>query len=212
MQIIQPDFEILTLINPSEIYKSIERAGRTAYKSEYRITDSSAVPFVKMIVRDLKHESVIEHVSLTVKIICNRAVSHELVRHRLASYTQESTRYVNYGKKNGEITVIDPSPFFEKGSAGYNCWKDACLEAEKAYLDLINSGCSPQAARLVLPQSLKTEIVVTANLREWRHIFKLRCSKAAFPQIRLLMTSIRDRFTQLLEPVFGDLTDEKTET
>jgi thymidylate synthase (FAD) len=130
------------------------------------------------------HESVIEHEKITVLFIIDRGVSHEIVRHRIASYSQESTRYCNYSKDRfgNEITVIEP--YFFVGNEAYKEWENACLYAEKCYLSLLANGRSPQEARSVLPNSLKTELVVTYNLREWRHFFKLRCSSNAHPQMR----------------------------
>lgn len=146
--------------------------------------------FVRNIVRR-GHEAVLEHSSLSVKFVCDRGVSHEIVRHRLASYCQESTRYCNYSKDDfqSEITVIEPS-YLDKSAAGYRIWERSCKNAETAYFDLLDFGCSPQEARAVLPNSLKTEIVMTADLREWRHFLKLRTSPTAHPQIREVATPL----------------------
>lgn len=176
----------------SIMYTIIEAAGRTAYKSEDKMTSDSGEKFVKMIIRR-GHESVLEHVSLSYRIICDRGVSHEIVRHRLASYTQESTRYCAYdkGKFGEEITVIEPC-FLKKGSFEYAVWKDAMQKAEDAYKGMRAIGCSAQEARSVLPNSLKTEIVMTANMREWRHFIRLRCSEAAHPQMQEIANMIKD--------------------
>jgi len=149
------------------------------------------------------HHSVIEHASASFLFVCDRGVTHELVRHRLAAYSQESTRYCNYGKdKFGkEITVIEP-PGLTVSQRGD--WARAVREAEIGYLELLNNGCSPQIARSVLPNCLKTEIVTTCNLREWRHIFKLRTSKAAHPQIREVMNMALWKLKNLCPNVFFD--------
>ena len=122
-----------------------------------------------------------------MRFICDRGVSHEIVRHRLAAYCQESTRYCNYSKDGfgNEITVVDPS-WTTKGDPAYDLWEKACLRAETAYFDLLSIGCSPQEARSVLPNSLKTEVVMTADLREWRHFLRLRASNAAHPDMRVV--------------------------
>lgn len=183
MKIISPSFEILTPLDGQAILKHIELCGRVCYKSEDKITDTSATTFVASIIKR-GHEAVLEHYDITVKFICDRGVSHELVRHRLASYCQESTRYCNYSKDGfgGEITVIWPY-FLSKGSTAMQHWVWACRQAEDAYFNMLNFGCTPQEARSVLPNSLKTEVVMTANLREWRHFFKLRTAPAAHPQM-----------------------------
>jgi len=186
MKIIKAGYEILTPINKDEILKSIEIAGRTCYKSEYKITSDSASKFVKMLI-GRGHEAMIEHQSFTVKFICDRGVSHEIVRHRLASYAQESTRYCNYSKdKFGtELTFIEPC-FWNKNPYDRNMelWVQSMLTAEQTYLEMISNEASAQEARSILPNSLKTEIIVTMNLREWRHFFRLRTAKVAHPQIR----------------------------
>lgn len=205
MKIVEPGFEILTQINGKEILKAIEAAGRVCYKSEDKITQDSAEKFVANIIRR-GHEAVLEHQSITVKFICDRGVSHEIVRHRLAAYCQESTRYCNYskGQFNNEITVIKPC-YLDNNSPGYAIWKASCRQAENAYLNMLEAGHTPQEARAVLPNSLKTEVVMTANIREWRHFFKLRCSPAAHPQMREVACALLAEFKQLIPIVFDDI-------
>jgi thymidylate synthase (FAD) len=181
MIIKKPSVQIMDDIKPTEILKKIELAGRTCYKSEDKITAESAEKFISSLIRR-GHESVLEHASVTVKFIVDRGVSHEIVRHRLASYSQESTRYVNYGKANN-ITVIEPC-YWEPGTPEYGIWLESCLRSETHYMELLESGATPEQARAVLPNSLKTELVMTANMREWRHFLKLRTDKASHPQIR----------------------------
>ena len=184
MKIINPYTEILTPLDGQAILQHIELCGRVCYKSEDKITDTSAAKFVAGIIKR-GHEAVLEHFDITVKFVCDRGVSHEIVRHRMASYCQESTRYCNYSKDvfGSEITVIRPS-FLTEGTPGWQYWKVACRMAEKSYFELLDWGCTPQEARAVLPTCLKTEVVMTANLREWRHFFKLRTAPAAHPQMR----------------------------
>lgn len=205
MRIIEPSVEILTPIDGEGILKMLEAVGRTCYKSEDKIQEGSAEKFISNIVKR-GHEAVIEHYNITVKFICDRGVTHEIVRHRLASYCQESTRYCNYAndKFNGEITVIKPM-FLEVGTDGWELWHDACSMAEKFYFDLLDFGCSPQEARAVLPNSLKTELVMTANIREFRHFFNLRCSKAAHPQMREVANMLLREFKERIPVLFDDI-------
>ena len=207
MKIIKPTVEILDDINQDAILKKLEFAGRVCYKSEAGIKQDSADGFIAAIIKR-GHESVIEHFSFSAKFTVDRGVSHEIVRHRLASYSQESTRYCNYGKDGfgGEITVIEPS-FLIYSTDGYDIWQKGCEQAEKAYFDLLNWGCKPEEARAVLPNSLKTEIIMTANLREWRHFIKLRTSPKAHPQIREVANKLLAMLRQSLPVIFDDLGD-----
>jgi len=202
MEIIEQSHQIMTPINEEEIYKIIELAGRTAYKSEDKITKDSAQKFIASIIKR-GHESVIEHFNITVKFITDRGVTHEIVRHRLVSYTQESTRYCNYSK-NG-MTFIRPV-FWRDDFPKMALWEGGMLRAEELYNMLINLGeATPQEARSVLPNSLKTEIACTANIREWRHILKLRTSKAAHPQMRALMIPLLKELQEKLPILFEDI-------
>lgn len=207
MQIIQPSHQILYLPSADDVLGIIELAGRTCYKSEEKIAQGTAQEFIQRILR-LGHESVIEHGFCSVRIICDRGVSHELVRHRLAAYSQESTRYANYSKQKfgREITVIKPS-FWQEGSPEYQEWLTAMQQAENSYLNLLDMGATPQEARSVLPNSLKTEIVMTCNMREWRHVFKLRCSKRAHPQIREIMLGLLADMKNNVPVLFDDIFD-----
>lgn len=185
------------------ICKELEKAARTCYKSEDRITDDSYRKMLRDIV-DSEHESVIEHEKITVRIVCDRGVSHEAVRHRLASFSQESTRYCNYAKDKfgNEVTFIRPL-FRDPGSEPY--WRAAMEEAEKAYFVLINRGCNPGEARSVLPHSVKTELVMTANIREWRHILRLRTSPRAHPQMRQIMVPFLRHLRERIPLLFEDI-------
>lgn len=205
MRVVPPSHEILFLPPPEEILKLIETAGRTCYKSEDRMQAGSAEQFIKRIL-DSGHESVIEHGVCSVKFVCDRGVSHELVRHRLAAYSQESTRYANYSREKfgSEITVIKPC-FWEEDSRMYAEWRRSMEAAEKTYMRLLELGAKAQEARSVLPNSLKTEVVMTANLREWRHVFRLRCQKAAHPQIREVMLGLLADMHSRIPVLFDDL-------
>ena len=218
MKIIEPSVHLEDEINGQAILKKLERIGRTCYKSENNITDDSAERFVKNIMNK-NHMSVLEHESISVRVICDRGVSHEIVRHRIASYSQESTRYCNYSndKFGNELTFIKPI-FSENCNAGMmDTFEVACEEIEKRYFAMLNNGATPQEARSILPNSLKTEIVMTMNLREWRHFFKLRCDKAAHPQTREIANMILKEFKEKIPVIFDDIneglmggTDEKT--
>lgn len=209
MKIIKPSARIVSSVDGDEILKRIEEYGRVCYKSEARITEDSAKRFVENLIKR-GHESVLEHISVTAKFVCDRGVSHEIVRHRLASYSQESTRYCNYSKDDfgSEITVIEPC-FLVPGTEGYKLWEGACLVAEQMYFKMLDWGCTPEEARAVLPNSLKTELVMTANLREWRHFFKLRTSKAAHPQMRELTVPLLGEFKEKIPVVFDDIKVEE---
>jgi len=212
LKVIEPEFEILTPISKGGIeeLQRIERAARTCYKSEDKITDDgeSAKRLVKMLVEN-GHEAMLEHSQLTVWFCTDRGVSHELVRHRLAAFAQESTRYCAYnkGKFGGEITVVRPSNI-KRNTDAYIVWSVACRRAEEAYMELLDDGVTPQDARSVLPTSLKTEIVVTANYREWRHILALRTSKAAHPDIRYLMQPLLLELQRRIPIVFDGISHE----
>jgi len=180
----------------------IELAGRTAYKSEDKITIDSHRSFIKMII-ERNHLAVIEFGSMAVKFITDRGITHELVRHRLCSFLQESTRYCNYGKDKfgNEVSFIMPSGL---NDLQRQCWEYSCKKAEEQYLELLLMGNTPQQARAVLPNCLKTEIIVKANFREWRHIFQLRAiSKAAHPDMRRLMIPLYEECRQQCPEVFN---------
>ena len=210
MFLVKPSFEILNISASSQF---IELCGRTCYKSEDRITKDSSIKFIKDLLKR-GHHSVIEHSSISVRFIIDRGVSHELVRHRLCAFSQESTRYCNYAKK-GVTFIIPPWIDIEEGeyedltnhyrdSPGY-WWAQHMLNCEDAYLNLLTKGWSSQQARSVLPNSLKTEIIVTANVREWRHILKLRTSSTAHPQMQEIMISLLEELRKRIPVLFEEL-------
>lgn len=205
MRLINQSFEILGKIDAKEIMMNLEKYGRVCYKSENCITKDSAESFLAKIIKS-GHESVIEHEKLSVKIICDRGVSHEIVRHRIASYSQESTRYCNYAndKFGKELTFIKPS-FWAEDSEQYQIWKTEIENIEKSYLSLIGLGVAPEQARTILPNCLKTEIIVTMNLREWRHFFKLRTSKRAHPQMKEISIPLLNEMKSILPIIFDDI-------
>ena len=212
MRIVSPSIEIISKDSYEDILKSLEMIGRTCYKSEDKIKEGSAEKFLAAVVKS-GHESVIEHKYISVRVVCDRGVTHEIVRHRLASYSQESTRYCNYTKDKfcREITVIDISTGFNYNLTDpvdrekYYIWNDAMRYAEKAYFKMIEVGAKPDEARSVLPNSLKTEIVMTMNFREWRHFLGLRLDPHAHPQIREVSRMILDEFYKRYPVFFEDL-------
>lgn len=204
MRIIKP-YIIVSDFDPQSIQQNIEKAGRVCYKSEDKITPDSSEKFINQIIKS-GHESVLEHQIISVKFICDRGITHEIARHRIAAYSQESTRYCRYSqdKFGNEITVIEPY-FFKNDPITYQYWSEACRVAEKNYMALLDAGCSAQEARSVLPTCLKTEMVVTYNIREWRHFFRLRADKAAHPQMQQLAIPLLLYFKEQMPALFGDI-------
>ena len=212
-EFIRPSYEIVSEI-PEDLLQTIERIGRVCYKSEDKISPTSAVSFVQSIMKR-GHLSVIEHVSLSVRFICDRGVSHELVRHRISSISQESSRYCDYNKK-GLVFIIPSWSDFEPMQIDWGAllissdpknllWVNAMMRAEASYNELREAGWKPEQARSVLPNSFKTELVMTANLREWRHILQLRTALAAHPQMRELMVPLLAELKQRVPVIFDDI-------
>lgn len=213
MRIIEAKAEILlpqmwTESGIESIYDAIEDAARTCYKSEGKAERGEAGALVrKLIARG--HEAMLEHASMTVRFTVDRGVSHELVRHRLASYAQESTRYCNYSRERfgGEITVVRPV-FFQEGTESYRVWQESCEAAERAYFALLNVGELPERARDVLPMSVKTELIMSANMREWRHFFRLRAAGTTgkpHPQMRQVALPLLEECRSHMPELFGDI-------
>ena len=205
MNIIPPSFELLDRVDGTALLQKIELAGRVCYKSEAKITPDSAAGFVRRILEN-GHESVLEHDKLTARIVCDRGVSHEIVRHRIASYSQESTRYCNYSldKFQNELTFIRPF-FWNDDPEKFRVWEEAMAAAERAYLALLDLGATAQEARAVLPNSLKTELVMTMDLREWRHFFRLRAAAAAHPQMREVAVPMLRAFREAVPVILDDI-------
>ena len=202
--------EILTNISEGGIeeLKLIELIGRTCYKSEDKIAEdgSTAKKFVKQLINS-GHEAMLEHSLLTVKFTVDRGITHELVRHRLFSFAQESTRYCNYSKdKFGkQITFIVP---YYLGYENLYEWKKACIEAEEAYFKLLNEGCTQQEARAVLPNSIKSDIIVSGNYRQWRHFFNLRAAEVTgkvHPQMKEVTVPLLEEVHNRIPIVFDDI-------
>lgn len=198
MKYITAGYTIMDTLDEQAMLKKIERCGRIAYQSQDKTTENSCVAFVKNLIKR-EHESVLEHVVFTVVFIVDRGLSHEIVRHRLASYTQSSTRYYRF---KGDVTFVIP----QADGVGYNVdtWHKACADAEKAYFKLLETQ-APEIARNVLPMSTATELAMTANIREWRHFFRLRAAPTAHPQLRTLVNKLLVELKTKLPTLFGDL-------
>lgn len=201
--VVEPSVELIFPPGYDELMTKIELCGKTAYKAEGNIREGSAEAFVRKII-ELGHESVLEHASITVKVVCDRGVSHEIVRHRIASYTQESTRYCNYAtdKFKNKLWVVKPV-FLRMGSANYLCWRNSMDAISVVYRDMIKENWKPEEARSVLPNSLKTELCMTMNIREWRHFFRLRTAANAHPQIREIAGMILEKFKSAYPALFS---------
>lgn len=223
MRIINPSYEIIRpyALNDqtrNAIYKVIELAGRTCYKSENKIAEDSASKFVARLVKR-NHLAMLEHAFMTVRFVVDRGISHELVRHRMSSFAQESTRYCNYasGRFDGGVAFIDPSGAWTLEQANgrdldiceaMRVWTDSCAKAESMYEELLDLGANAQMARTVLPTSLKTEVVITANLREWRHILSLRAAETTgpvHPQMLQVMVPLLVTLADFMPEVFADI-------
>jgi thymidylate synthase (FAD) len=202
VKIIEPEVHIESQ-DWKALLQKIEAKGRVCYKSEERITEDSVDAFIGSL-QQRGHFSVLEHSLISVKFVVDRGVSHEIVRHRVASYSQESTRYCNYGNSDNGITVINPF-FFATGTDNYEYWLDAMKKAEEQYLVLLLSGASAQEARSVLPNSLKTELWMSANIREWLHFLTLRAAKTAHPQMRQVAIPLLHALKELLPPIFRNV-------
>lgn len=204
MKIVKQSVKILDNIDRQAVMNKIELAGRVCYQSGDLAKEGSASKFIQSII-SRGHESVIEHESITVQIITTRAIANQLVRHRLASFSQESTRYCNYSKDkfDNEITVIYPGD--EMSNDAYNIWIDQQELAEITYFKLLKLGVKPEEARGVLPLDLKTELIMTANIRQWRHVIKMRTGNGAQPQVIEIANQLLKEFYLKLPALFSDL-------
>lgn len=212
MIVVEQSINVVDYLDAESILSKLEHCGRKCYKSEGNIKEGSKEKFLGAIIRR-GHESVLEHESITVDITTNRSISHQLVRHRLASYSQESQRYCNYSKGNfnGDITFINPLNMV-KGTPEYEIWANSCRMSSIAYFDLLELGLAPEEARGVLPNDTKTEIVMTMNIRAWRHFLKIRTAPDAQPQIRVLAWMILKEFQEQLPVLFDDIGGIKYES
>lgn len=216
MKVIDPSFKIRYPINrqqAKEMVSTIADAARTCYKTEDTKSYVKDAALVRRLVNS-GHEAMLEHGLISVKIICDRGVSHELVRHRMASFAQESQRYCNYtkGKFDGQVTFVRPTTMPRDGLVE-TLWMAAMGQAEYNYKRMVEYyEQPPEIARSVLPNATKTEIIVTANPREWRHILKLRSlgtTGKPHPDMKFIMDGIRAAFVELMPEIFEDLKEEE---
>lgn len=207
MKVIKPSYKILNEPDWDSVIISLEKAIRTCYKSEKKIDAGTADKLIRNII-SRGHESTLEHASMSVRFVCDRGVSHEMVRHRHCSFSQESTRYVSYDAS--KIEFIQP-PWLEKVGPERYHWITALESCAMHYQDLLGLGWKPEQARSVLPNSLKTEIVVTTNIRDWRHILHLRCDKTAHPQMRELMVPLWEELCIKCPTLFDSITFNRAE-
>jgi thymidylate synthase (FAD) len=227
-KIMKPKFQILSHFNERSILRHLELCGRTCYKSEDKITNDSCYKFIKMLL-SRGHESVIEHYNISIKFICSRSLSHQLVRHRLCSFSEQSQRYCNFETKidmgiiqpywldpldakkirNKSFTSVLQIPEGISNKCRY--WLESIIDSVNSYGILLRSNpeMTPQQVRSLLPNAAKTEIVCTANLRQWRHILKLRTSKGADPEIKELMIPLLKKLQEKLPTLFSDIEVEQ---
>jgi thymidylate synthase (FAD) len=201
MKLIEPSFQIEQAPPYHDMLAVIEKAARTCYQSWDKIKDGSAEKLIKHCI-NRGHHSILEHCSITVRIVCDRGVSHELVRHRLCAFSQESQRYCAYRDGTDFIT---PHWWNDSEKILQDFFYYALEDALESYKSLLSQGLAPQDARAVLPNATKTEICMTCNIREARHIFSLRCSKGAHPEMRRIMLPMLKEFANRWPVFFGDL-------
>jgi len=187
--------------NPLDV---ISNAARTCYASqEKRKDDYEEKNFIRSLIRS-GHESVIEHASASFRVVVDRAIANEIVRHRLASYSQVSTRYVGFEHDN-MIKVIKPSDIRDNDIECFNAWFETCEVAERAYFNMIEHGYKKEVARSVLPLCLSTNLLMTMNFRAWRNFLKLRMDKAAHPDIRIVANMIHGALVHIADFCFDDI-------
>lgn len=207
VKIVEPSVEIITELNGDKILKTIERAARTCYKTEDNISEDteSAKKMISKLI-EMGHTAMIEFADVHVILTADTGVLKDLTRHRHCSFAVESTRYCNYskGKFGNEITVIKPCNI-EEGTKEYDLWLDCMNNIETTYNQMAELGCKPDQLRMLLPHSLKCNINLKANVREWRHIFSLRCAKAAHPSVQEIMKMVLVEFHKQIPILFDDL-------
>ena len=205
VKVYKESVEIMTPLDGDMIMKHLELCIRNCYKSEDKIEPGSAERMIRKII-ELKHEAMLEHFSISVRIITDVGVYKDLTRHRIASFAIESTRYCNYskGKFGSELGVMVP-PELQEGTEEYNIWFNAMEEIEKAYNALAAKGYKADVCRMLLPHSTKSSVILTANIREWRHIFKLRTAKAAHPTVQSVMKRVLVQFKKHIPIFFEDI-------
>jgi len=204
MKIIEPIIEIENA-NYNQIMKNLERACRTCYRSEDKITEESYKTLLKNCI-NRGHESILEHEKITIRMICDIGVYKDLTRHRHASFSIESTRYCNYGKDKFENQIKFIKPVnIEEGTEIYEEWKKSLEEIEKHYIKMVELGATPDQMRMILPHSTAALVTMTANIREWKHIFSLRCTKHAHPAVEQVMIPLLLHFKKHMPEIFENI-------
>lgn len=210
MKIVKPSVEIMQEIDGDKILKHLELCARNCYKSEGNITEdtTSAVKMINKLI-ELDHTAMLEHFNITARLICDVGAYKDLTRHRHVSFAIESTRYCNYSKDKfgNEISFIKPC-HIEENTVEYDLWKKCMEDIEKYYFKMAKLGCKPDQLRMILPHSTASSVVMTANIREWRYIFKLRCAKAAHPTVREIMLLLLNEFHNKIPVLFDDIFNE----
>lgn len=204
MRIVEPVVEI-EKVDYNKIMKNLERACRTCYRSEDKITEESYKTLLKNCI-NRGHESILEHEKITIRMVCDIGVYKDLTRHRHASFSIESTRYCNYGKDkfDNQIKFIAPVNI-EKGTKLYQEWQTSCEEIEKHYIKMVELSATPDQMRMILPHSTAAVVTMTANIREWKHIFSLRCTKHAHPAVEQVMIPLLLHFRENMPEIFGNI-------
>lgn len=207
MKIVKPSVEIITNIDGNQILKSIELAARTCYKTEEKITEGpeSAIKMIEKLI-EMDHTAMLEFADVHVRIISDTGFLKDITRMRISSFAAESTRWCNYskGKFNSELTFIEPINI-KPDTPEYMIWYKTMKEIEESYMKMSQLGCKPDQMRMILPHSTKTEVNIKTNIREWRHIFGLRCHKAAHPSVRQVMLETLRLFHERIPVLFDDL-------
>lgn len=211
MQIVTPYAKMLGIPDKAagiELLKKIEWCGRISHRSEEAQTEDSWYKFIHTVVLGHGDWSIVEHASVTCDFVVDRGITHEIVRHRLFSFTQESTRFVNYEKKM-------PSRFIRPNFSNTNqatAWEIAITNCELCYLDMLANGAAPQIARSVFPNALASRIVITGNLRNWRHFFIMRTTKEAHPQMKEVTIPLLREFQEKIPILYEDIVPETKQT
>ena len=204
MKIVEPKIEI-EKVDYKKVMKNLERACRTCYRSEDKISDESYKTLLKNCI-NRGHESILEHEKITIRMICDIGVYKDLTRHRHASFSIESTRYCNYGKDkfDNEIKFIKPVNI-EENTEIYKEWKESCEEIEKRYIKMVELGATPDQMRMILPHSTAALVTMTANIREWKHIFNLRCTRHAHPAVEQVMIPLLLHLKENMPEIFDNV-------
>jgi thymidylate synthase (FAD) len=208
MKIIEPTIQV-EKVDYKQVMKNLERACRTCYRSEGKITEESYKTLLKNCI-NRGHESILEHEKVTIRMLCDIGVYKDLTRHRIASFSIESTRYCNYGKDkfDNQIKFIKPVNM-EEGTELYNKWYDTCKIIEQNYIEMSKLEATPDQLRMMLPHSTAAEVTMTANIREWKHIFSLRCTKHTHPAVEQLMIPLLLKFKKEMPEIFDNVEYDK---